>query len=117
MKYEQKPLIHQLLKRVYEFAIIKNLLKHDSITLDKAKSEILKYIKSVDDDSALHDFEYLNQDYYDSVQIKGKLKLVNFIDEVLYISDEFKQVLENLDYRKYIEDVINYGIFRYEKRV
>lgn len=103
------------LKRVYEFAILKYLLKHDSITKDKAKSAILKYIKSVDDDSVLHSFEYLNQDYYDSVQIKGKLKLVDYIDEVLYISDEFKNILDNVDYRKYIEDVINYGIFRYEK--
>ncbi len=103
------------LKRVYEFAILKYLLKHDSVTLDKAKDEILKYIKSVDDDSIVHAFEYLNQDYYDSVQIKGKLKLVDYRDNVLYVSDEFKEILENVDYKRYIEDVINYGIFRYEK--
>ena len=103
------------LKRVYEFAILRYLLKHDSITLEKAKSEILKYIKYVDDDSVVHAFEYLNQDYYDSVQIKGKLKLVDYKGDSLYKSDEFEKLLENKDYRIYIEDVINYGIFRYEK--
>ena len=103
------------LKRVYEFTILRYLLKHDSITLEKAKSEILKYIKYVDDDSVVHAFEYLNQDYYDSVQIKGKLKLVDYKGDSLYKSDEFEKLLENKDYRIYIEDVINYGIFRYEK--
>ncbi|MCH1960065.1 DUF3427 domain-containing protein [Romboutsia hominis] len=65
--------------------MLKYLLKHDSITLEKAKSEILKHIKSVDDDSVLHAFEYLNQDYYDSAQVKSKLKLVNHEGENLYI--------------------------------
>ncbi|WP_052356630.1 DUF3427 domain-containing protein [[Clostridium] dakarense] len=103
------------LKRVYEFAILKYLLKHDNITLVKAKSEILKYIKYVDKDSVIHSFEYLNQDYYDSVQIKGKLKLVDYLDDTLSRSKEFDELLNNKEYRKYIEDVINYGIFRYEK--
>ncbi|WP_052356628.1 DEAD/DEAH box helicase [[Clostridium] dakarense] len=103
------------LKRVYEFAILKYLLKHDNITLEKAKSEILKYMKHVDDDSVVHSFEYLNQNYYDSVQLKGKLKLVDYLDDTLSRSKEFGELLNDSEYRKYIEDVINYGIFRYEK--
>ena len=102
-------------KRIYEFAILKYLLKHDNITLGKAKSEILKYMKYVDDDSVLHSFEYLNQNYYDSSQIKGKLKLVDYVEDRRYKSKEFKEILSNKNYRKYIENVINYGIFRYEK--
>ncbi|MGL6104560.1 DUF3427 domain-containing protein, partial [Romboutsia sp.] len=103
------------LKRVYEFAILRYLLKHDNITLEKAKSDILKYIKAVDEDSVIHAFEYLNQDYYDSVQKNGKLKLVDYENGYICKSKELRELLENKDYRKYLEDVINYGIFRYEK--
>ena len=45
------------LKRVYEFAILKYLLKNDFIDFAKAKDEVLKHIKDVDDDSIYHAFE------------------------------------------------------------
>lgn len=103
------------LKRVYEFAILKYLLKNDFIDFAKAKDEVLKHIKDVYDDSIYHAFEYLNQDYYDSSQKKGKLKLVDYIDGKLYKSDAFAKVLDDSESKKYIEDAINYGIIRYEK--
>ena len=53
---------------MYEFVIIKYLLDHEEITLETAKQEILKLVKEVDEDSVLHAFECLNQDYYDAGQ-------------------------------------------------
>lgn len=103
------------LKRIYDFAILKYLLRNNYIGFDSAKSEILKYIKEVDDDSVYHAFEYLNQDYYDVAQKNSKLKLVEYKDGKLYKSDDFNYILSNDEYRKYVEDVINYGIIRYEK--
>lgn len=103
------------LKRVYEFAIISYLMKFDEITLDQARQEILKEIEYVDDDSILHAFECLNQNYFDSVQKKNKIKLCSLNNQKLVKSKAFQDVLDNLVYREYIEDLVHYGIFRYEK--
>ncbi|MCL7748772.1 DEAD/DEAH box helicase [Halalkalibacter alkaliphilus] len=103
------------IKRVYEFVIAKYLLTHERINIKEAKHEILKHVKEVDEDSILHAFECWNQNYYDSVQKKGKLKLFELHDEVLYKTDAFQTVLNKPEYHKYIEDTITYGMFRYEK--
>jgi superfamily II DNA or RNA helicase len=103
------------IKRVYEFVIAKYLLTHEQINLKEAKHEILKHVKEVDEDSILHAFECWNQNYYDSVQKKGKLKLFELHDEVLCKTDAFQTVLNNPEYNQYIEDTITYGMFRYEK--
>ncbi|MGZ9586417.1 DEAD/DEAH box helicase [Paenibacillus marinisediminis] len=103
------------LKRIYEFVIIRYLLDHEEINPEIAKHQILKMINDVDDDSILHAFECLNQDYYDSVQIKNKPKLVQYSNGKLVKSLHLKELLNNEEYRKYIEDIVSYGIFRYEK--
>jgi superfamily II DNA or RNA helicase len=103
------------LKRINEFVILRYLLSHNEMTLEEAKYEIKKMVNDVDDDSVLHAFEYLNQDYYDSLQRKNKLKLVNFTNDRLIKSQAFTELLEDNEYRQYLEDVVTYGIFRYEK--
>ncbi|MEH7440673.1 DEAD/DEAH box helicase [Neobacillus drentensis] len=103
------------LKRIYEFVIIRYLIDHGEINLEVAKRQILKMINDVDDDSVLHAFECLNQNYYDSGQLKNKPKLFNYIEGKLTKTPIFIEQLKNQDYRKYIEDIITYGIFRYEK--
>ncbi|SES04691.1 Helicase conserved C-terminal domain-containing protein [Gracilibacillus ureilyticus] len=104
------------LKRIYEFVILRYLLTHKSISLSQAKQEILKEIEFVDDDSVLHAFQCLNQDFYDSVQLKNKLKLCSHEDGVLTKTDDFLQVItQNDQMQKFIEDIIHYGIFRYRK--
>ncbi|MCY6482973.1 DEAD/DEAH box helicase [Clostridium aestuarii] len=103
------------LKRIYEFSIIKYLLNNDKISFSSAKDEILKYIEYVDDDSVRHALECLNQDYYDKGQKSSNVKLFKYKNEVLYRNEEFKCLLENDTLKKYIEDIINYGLIRYEK--
>ncbi|GAE32778.1 DNA repair helicase rad25 [Halalkalibacter hemicellulosilyticusJCM 9152] len=103
------------LKRIYEFVIGKYLLTNDSVTVEEARHEILKYVDDVAVDSVRHAFEYLNQDYYDNVQKKGKLKLFDHDNGILVKTEAFNRVLENDVYREYIEDTIMYGLFRYEK--
>lgn len=102
-------------KRIYEFVIIRYLIDHGEIILEVAKHQILKMINDVDEDSVLHAFECLNQNYYDSGQLKNKPKLFNYMDGKLTKTQIFVEQLKNQDYRKYIEDIITYGIFRYEK--
>ncbi|CAH2716708.1 hypothetical protein BACCIP111895_03896 [Neobacillus rhizosphaerae] len=103
------------LKRIYEFVILRYLLDHEEINQGIAKQEILKMIDNVDNDSILHAFECLNQNYYDSGQLKNKPKLVRYDNGILTKTDIFSKLLENEEYRKFIEDIITYGIFRYEK--
>ncbi|MFJ7744728.1 DEAD/DEAH box helicase [Peribacillus sp. NPDC097295] len=103
------------LKRVYEFVIAKYLLDHDVISLETAKHEILKWVKEVDEDSVLHALECLNQNFYDPGQKKRNLKLFTLQDSLLSKTPVYETVLQNEEYRKYIEDLIIYGVFRYEK--
>ena len=63
------------LKRIYEFVIARYLLEHEEISLETANQEMLKFIKHVNEDSVKHAFECLNQDYYDTAQLKRKIKL------------------------------------------
>lgn len=102
------------IKRIYESVIIRYLLEHEEINLEIAKHQILKMISNVDDDSILHAFECLNQNYYDSGQIKNKPKLVHYSNGKLVKTPLFKKLLGNEDYRRFIDDIITYGIFRYE---
>ncbi|WP_174731983.1 DEAD/DEAH box helicase [Mesobacillus harenae] len=103
------------LKRVHEFVIIRYLLEHEQINMEIAKQQILKMIKSVDADTILHSFECLNQNFYDSVQVKNKPKLFHYENGQLVKTQLLIDLLGNDEYRKYIEDIISYGIFRYEK--
>lgn len=103
------------IKRVYEYAIIRYLLNNSEITLEQGKNEVLKYIKAVDNESIEHTFKYLNQDYYDSARLKSNVKCFNYVDGVLKSTDEFLTVINNKKYKVYIEDIINYGLIRYEK--
>ncbi|MFS0823191.1 DEAD/DEAH box helicase [Bacillus sp. 1P02SD] len=103
------------LKRVYEFVIIRYLLENKFIDLKIAKDEILKIVEHVDEDSILHSFEYLNQDYYDTTQQKTKPKLFKLENQLLFKTPLFENLLENEEFQKFINDIISYGIFRYEK--
>ena len=103
------------LKRIYEFVILKYLLNNKSISLDVAKNETLKYIKNIDEDSVRHSFECLNHQYWDSIMIKQRVKLIEYKEDTLYRTTRFEEIISDKEYRKYIEDAINYGIFRYEK--
>ena len=102
------------LKRINEFVILKYLLKNKSISIKQATDEILKYIEEIDTDSVKHAFECLNHQYYDSVMIKQRVKMIEYKNDVLFRSSEFEKIINNKEYRKYIEDAIKYGILRYK---
>ncbi|WP_238907623.1 DEAD/DEAH box helicase [Clostridium sp. YIM B02506] len=103
------------IKRIYEFAIIKYLLKHEQIAFHEAKTEILKYLNHVNDEDVQHALRCLNQDFYDSGQLKNYIRSFEYKDGVLSATWDFKKIVHDKKYRTYIEDVINYGITIYEK--
>ncbi|AXH10850.1 DNA repair helicase [Malaciobacter halophilus] len=106
---------HINLKRVNEFAILKYLINHDSIDILTAKKEILKYQEKVDIQSIKHSFRYLNQDFFDSAQIKRYEKVVDLNNEILYVSQSFKRCLEVKEQKQIIKNSLEYGIVLYEK--
>lgn len=103
------------LKRVYEFSIINYLIEKGQLDFKEAKNEILKRMSFVDDNSIYHAMEFLNGDYLDSGELSRGVKLCTLDNYSLTISDEFKKVLENKEWKRYLKDTLNYGITRYEK--
>lgn len=103
------------IKRINEFVILKYLIDYESISIEDAISEILKYIENMDKDTVIHAFECLDHRYWDSSMIKQRVKMVEYKDNRLFKSQEFKKVVSNKECKRYIEDTINYGILRYKK--
>ena len=102
-------------KRVYEFIILKYLISHDYIDEDISKILLDKYLDYVDQDTIIHSFNFLNQEYLDKAQVLRYLKLVEFKAKKLIKSNEFKTLLNNKTYKGIFEDSLNYGILHYQK--
>lgn len=103
------------LKRIYEFVLLHHLLTHVSATFEESKKAILKWVQEVDDDSVSHAMECLNQDYFDPGQKRRTPKLVSLANRKLTRTETMEQLLSHPEYTNYIEDVIDYGLFRYER--
>ncbi len=103
------------IKRVYEFVILKYLLNNASCNKIEISKVLNKYLQNVNEDTIMHSFLFLNQNYFDSGQISRALKLVELKDERLRKTEKFEQLLENKEIKEIFEDSLNYGILNYEK--
>lgn len=103
------------LKRPHEFLIVKELLNKESLDLNEAEKVISKYLDSVDKDSILHAFKNLSQEYYDSGEIKNNIKLFECKDNKIIRLLSFEKILHNKELKNKINDILEYGILRYEK--
>lgn len=103
------------IKRVYEFVILKYLLNNDFCDENIAFKVLNKYLDRVDKETIMHSFLYLRQDFLDSAQKNRYLKLLEFDGKVAKKTKEFKELLENENYKKIFEDSLNFGIYNYEE--
>jgi len=103
------------IKRVYEFVILKYLLENKTCSIKKIKNVLEKYLEKVCEETIFHSFRFLDQEFFDSGQIKRFLKLVTIKDEELYRSKTFETLLLNKKYKEVFEHSLNYGILKYEK--
>lgn len=103
------------IKRVYEFVILKYLLNNDFCDENIAFKILNKYLDRVDKETIIHSFLYLRQDFLDSAQKNRYLKLLEFDGKVAKKTKEFKELLENENYKKIFEDSLNFGIYNYEE--
>ena len=101
-------------KRPHELLILKYLMYNKCFNIDNIV-EILKenyglenQIKSIESSINL-----LNLDFFTSNE-KARYGNTVFFDEKYNISQEFRQFLSKDFYRKHLEDLINFGLLRYE---
>jgi len=103
------------IKRVYEFVILKYLLKNQYIDKLIAKKVLAKYLKVINEDTIIHSFNFLSQSYFDKAQISRYLKLVEFKEQKLIKTKEFTEILKNKTKKDFIESSLEYGIVSYER--
>ena len=103
------------IKRVYEFSILKYLCENSFCDENSIFKVLENYLEKPSKESINHSFRFLNQEFHDSAQVGRFLKLVEFEDEKLIKTKEFKKLLENSSFKEYFLDLINYGILVYEK--
>ena len=105
------------LKRPYEFIILKYFLNYPNqnyIDLSMAEHEILKYVESVNETNVKHALQCLSQMYYDTSEVNQYLKLGEYIGDTFIISPIFNQLRLAPHFKMYLEDVLNYGLIRYQ---
>lgn len=103
------------IKRVYEFAIIEELLKKGELSEEEGERAVSKYLEKVELETVIHAFKYLAGNYFDDGEKRRKLELFSYHDKKIRIEDMVRDELESLEFRKYLEEVILYGLLQYEK--
>jgi len=105
------------IKRPYEFCILRSLMTHKTVSWEQAKNEVQKLLESINEETLDHAFEHLNQTYDDQGQKSREVKLGSYDREGKFLkrSETLDRICENEEHKAYILDVLNYGIYRYEK--
>lgn len=122
------------IKRIHEYAILKEFLDKELsysafssleyLSLINGSKIISKYIENNDEKTTLHSFQYLSGKYFDGSELRQKIPLFNLSKEILEnkttnlltLTKEFETALNNISFRKYLDEVLIYGIMEYEKR-
>lgn len=106
------------IKRPHEFAIFRAMMRRSKLSSKQAQTEIEKYIEKAELSTTQHALSVLSQAYYDSSQIKANVRCFIYEEAEggsLIRTKDFEEIIKDNRYRIYIEDVINYGLIRYEK--
>lgn len=105
------------IKRIYEYVILKNLLKKEYIIMDDVFNELKRYLDTPSMESVIHAFNNLNWAYLDDGERKKKTKLILLEeDSKIFKSEIFKNAILNINFKTYIENVILFGLLEYEKK-
>ena len=108
------------LKRVYEYAIIHELIvSKKSLSVDDIFRLIGRYVEISDishcKSTVEHAMRFLNQEYSDSEDLKRAPKMFEIKDEKIGLTQIFKDVLKE-DVKTYILDIIDFGILKYKQK-
>ncbi|MGL4990831.1 MAG: DEAD/DEAH box helicase [Sarcina sp.] len=103
------------LKRPHEFVIIKELINKNELDIDVATKVLEKYLDFVDRETVYHAFRNLNQDFYDSMQLKNNIKLFSLEQNKLIKLISFERILNNKNHKNILIDLLDYALIMYEK--
>ncbi|NVJ52400.1 MAG: DUF3427 domain-containing protein [Campylobacteraceae bacterium] len=103
------------IKRVHEFAILKYLIFNEEVSIKKAVAHLKKYLQEVREETVIHSFRFLDEQFFDSAQKQRFLKLVNLQRDKLFKTKEFSSLLTNKFKRTLLLDSLNYALIKYEK--
>lgn len=109
------------LKRIHEFVILKLLLKKEVIIIKEIEYELAKYLKQFDFSTLIHSIKVLQWDFLsEKEKINSSSKPFPILkfdekDGIITRESEFSKILYNPAFFPYINDIINYGINRYEE--
>lgn len=108
------------IKRVYEFAIVRELISKDKpLSKKEIFSVIAKYIEILDikhcKKTIEHAMGYLNGNYYDSEDLKRCKKLFWINEDRIEKTESLNKVLKNKDVKKYVLEILDYGLLKYKE--
>ncbi|PRO66476.1 DUF3427 domain-containing protein [Alkalicoccus urumqiensis] len=103
------------LKRPHEAAILTVLLKQRTITVEQAKQAVLHWMETVEEATVRHAMRTLAQHFLDDSEKSRQPALVSWEEEVLVRTDVMDTFLENDVYVSWLEDVLEYGLHRFEQ--
>jgi superfamily II DNA or RNA helicase len=103
------------LRRIYEAVIARFTLKNGRITPEQALKELAKHLATPHRDTIDYAFDFLSGDYLDTAE-STKFKDLLFEKEGsdLVPSDKLKGLAGNATQNLWIQDLLQYGILRYE---
>lgn len=105
------------LKRIHEFAILKYIIQHGTISLEQVHNEVLLYLNSVDEETLFHALLFLQKEFFDDTdkQKFGDLIQKSNQENQWQLAPSFATLLADPVKKEWILDSLQYGIYRFEK--
>jgi superfamily II DNA or RNA helicase/HKD family nuclease len=103
-------------ERLHELLILKRLLSQDSITITAFQQELAMYGVPFNKDDVVGMCNTLSSDFYlkSDLEKYGEITYLNYDEKSQTIrkSEGFSRMLLNIEYKKQLEDCLDYGIKR-----
>ena len=101
------------LKRPHEFAIVELALHYESFELNDALKAVKHSCQGDQMDATLHALEIFQHHYADRKE-KEKIQLIRKENDIYYFHPKLIKVLEDSESKMFIEDILHYGLLRYQ---
>jgi len=102
------------LRRPTEFIILELIHKKQKASLLEIINEISSNYNGITTETIIHSINNLLGKYYDTVQFKKHIPLITYENNIVKMSNAWQKV-KTKNTKVYFEDVLKYGLFRYQK--
>lgn len=101
------------INRIYEFGILKDLIKHKNGNLDDLFLKMKRYIDNPCRADFDHAIRLLEQEFMSITEIKKYGLCIENSNQIIKLTDQFEIILQDEFFYDIINDSLNYGISRY----